>query len=103
MKLICSRRWKKSNICLVILIIILLEFNLFAYYGIARKDRYVTGYKRAGDDPNIIIPEAIKQAILLLIGHYFENREILLERGHIPKTIPFSAEALLYSYKIWSQ
>lgn len=78
-------------------------FPSFVPYPIgAVKIRYVAGYKKEGDDPNIIIPEAIKQAILLLIGHYFENREILLERGHIPKTIPFSAEALLYSYKIWS-
>ena len=46
MKLIYSRRWKKSSLCLVILIIILLELNLFAYYGIARKDRYISGYKK---------------------------------------------------------
>jgi len=78
------------------------SFPSFIPYPIgAVKIRYVAGYKTGGTDPNIIIPEAIKQALLLLIGHYFENREILLERGHIPKTIPFSAEALLYSYKIW--
>lgn len=76
-------------------------FPSFTPYPIgAVRIRYVTGYKAEGD-ANIIIPEAIKQALFLLIGHYFENREILLERGHIPKTIPFSAEALLYSYKIW--
>ena len=46
MKLIYSRIWKKSSLCLVILIIILLEFNLFIYYGIASKDRYVSGYKK---------------------------------------------------------
>ncbi len=77
-------------------------FPSFTPYPIgAVKIRYKAGYEVESDDPNIIIPEAIKQALLLLIGHYFENREILLERGHIPKTIPFSAEALLYSYKIW--
>ena len=46
MKLKSSRIWKKSSLCLVILIIILLEFNLFIYYGIASKDRYVSGYKK---------------------------------------------------------
>jgi len=46
LKLIYSRKWKKSSLCLVILIIILLELNLFAYYGIARKDRYISGYKK---------------------------------------------------------
>jgi len=46
LKLIYSRSWKKSSLCLVILIIILLELNLFAYYGIARKDRYISGYKK---------------------------------------------------------
>jgi predicted transcriptional regulator len=46
LKLIYSRRWRKSYLCLIILIIILLEFNLFVYYGIAKKDRYVSGYKK---------------------------------------------------------
>lgn len=78
-------------------------FPSFTPYPLgAIKIRYVAGYKREGD-PSLIIPDAIKQALLLLIGDYFENRENLLGRGHIPKSIPYGVESLLYGYKIWSK
>ena len=68
----------------------------------AVKIRYVAGHKTTGDDASLIIPEEIKQGLLLLIGNYYEYREDLLARGHIPKTIPFGVRALLEPYKIWS-
>lgn len=61
--------------------------------------RYTAGYKTGGDDASLIIPEDIKQAILLLVADYYEYREDLLSRGHIPKTIPFGVNALLAAYK----
>jgi len=63
--------------------------------------RYTAGYKTTGSDPNLIIPEAIKQGLLLAIGNYYENREDLLAKGHIPKSLPLGVEYLLYQYRVW--
>ncbi len=68
----------------------------------AIKIRYVAGHKTTGDDASLIIPKEIKQGLLLLIADYYEYRGNLLQRGHIPKTVPFGVRALLESYKIWS-
>ncbi len=46
MKQVFSKKWKRSSLCLLILIAILLEFNLFVYFGIAKKERYVSGYEK---------------------------------------------------------
>jgi len=67
----------------------------------AVKIRFTAGYKTSGTDISLIIPEAIKQALLLLIGSFYENREDLLSKGHIPKSLPFGVDALLYPYRIW--
>ena len=67
----------------------------------AIKIRFVAGYKTTGTDASLLIPEAIKQAILLLIGHFYENREEYVIGQTISK-IPLAAEALLYPYRIWS-
>jgi len=68
----------------------------------AVKIRYKAGHKTTGDDANLIIPEEIEQGLLILIANYYEHREDLLSRGHIPKTVPFGVRALLEPYKIWS-
>lgn len=68
----------------------------------AVKIRYTAGYKTSGTEARLIIPEAIKQALLLIIGSYYENREDLLSKGHILKSLPFGAEYLLYQFRIWS-
>lgn len=75
--------------------------NFTPYPKGAVKVRYTAGYRTSGDDPNLIIPKAIKQAMLLIIGDWYENREALLSKGHIPKTIPFGVEALLTPYRIF--
>lgn len=67
----------------------------------AVKVRYVAGYN-SGEGPEFIIPEAIKEAMLLIIGVFYENREDILAKGHIPKTLPLGVDALLYPYRIWS-
>jgi len=53
---------------------------------------YVAGYGDAASD----VPEKVRQAILLLISHWYENREAVSTSGAIPKEIPFSVESLLW-------
>ena len=49
---------------------------------------YVAGWSAVAD-----IPQRYKQAILLLVGHYYENRENVVS-GVIPRTVPFGFESL---------
>ena len=77
-------------------------FPSFTPYPVgAVRIRFVAGYKTDGTDASLIIPDAIKHALLLLIGSFYENREDLLSKGHIPKSLPFGVDALLYPYRIW--
>jgi uncharacterized phiE125 gp8 family phage protein len=64
--------------------------------------RFTAGYKTSGDDADLIIPEELKQAIKLLVANYYEYREDLLTRGHIPKTVPFGVNALLSPYRLFT-
>ena len=50
---------------------------------------YVAGYTSAA-----LVPQRIRQAMLMLIGHWFENRESVLI-GTISKPIEFGVTALL--------
>lgn len=52
--------------------------------------RFVAGY---GDDA-ASVPERVKQAMLLLIGYWFDNREAALT-GSVSKEIEFAVHALL--------
>lgn len=58
--------------------------------------RFVAGY---GSNPGDV-PEPIRQAILLLVGHWFENREAV-NVGSIGIELPFAIEALLFPYRIF--
>jgi uncharacterized phiE125 gp8 family phage protein len=66
----------------------------------AVKIRYIAGYEASLTDASLIIPEPIRQAILLLIGHLYEHREEVSEE--VLKNIPMGIQSLLYPYKIWS-
>lgn len=56
------------------------------------------GYGDAGAS----IPAAIRQAILLLVGDYFANREdTIAERSVTPATMPNGVSTLLSNYRIW--
>jgi uncharacterized phiE125 gp8 family phage protein len=55
--------------------------------------RYHAGYES--------VPPAIKQAILLLVGHWYANRETVVT-GTIVAQMPFAVEALLSTYRVWS-
>jgi len=46
------------------------------------------------------VPQSIKQAVLLLCGHFYENREAVNKKGEF-KELPFSVSALLYPYKVF--
>ncbi len=47
------------------------------------------------------VPLAIKQAILLIVGHWYRNRETVIT-GTIVAEMPFAAQALLSTYRVWS-
>lgn len=53
---------------------------------------FVAGYGDAATD----VPERVRQAMLLLISHWYENREPISTSGAMPKEIPFSVESLLW-------
>lgn len=66
------------------------SWPLFIPYSVNPiKIRYVAGYTTA--------PKAIKQAMLLLIGHWYANREAT---GEAMGQIEFAVKALLSQYKV---
>jgi len=56
--------------------------------------RWICGYGGASD-----VPQSIKQAILLLVGHWFENREAVLV-GPGATVLPMAVESLLAPYRL---
>lgn len=58
---------------------------------------YVAGYGAAGSD----VPSIYRQAILLLAGHWYENREAIIATGAVPKEIPLAVESLLMLDRNW--
>lgn len=56
------------------------------------KIRYTAGYT--------VIPKTIKQAMLLLIGHWYENREATAESRYVKGEIDFAVKALLSQYRV---
>ena len=60
------------------------------------KVRYVAGWANAA-----AVPQAIKQALLLVCGSLYENREdVLVAQGISIGKLPFGVEALLAPYRI---
>lgn len=58
---------------------------------------FTAGYGNAGAD----VPEPIKQAMLFLIAHFYENREAVAS-GTVIREIPLAVESLLATYRVWS-
>ena len=54
--------------------------------------QFVAGYGDAESD----VPETTVQAIRLLVGHWYENREAVSSTGAIPKEVPFGVMSLLW-------
>jgi uncharacterized phiE125 gp8 family phage protein len=61
----------------------------------AVKIRFIAGYGTAED-----VPEPIKQAILLMISHWYEIREPII--FGIPQIVPYSVESLMSQYRLWT-
>lgn len=53
---------------------------------------YVAGYTQ--------IPEPIRTAILLMVGHFYENREAVIV-GQAPTELPLGVDALLFPYRVF--
>lgn len=51
---------------------------------------YVAGYSSVAT-----IPQRYKQAILLLVGHWYENRENVMTSGAVPKSLPLAWESIV--------
>jgi len=58
--------------------------------------QFVTGYGASSTN----VPQDIRNAIMLLVGHYYENREMYLI-GTIGNKIPMSVEFLLNPHRVW--
>lgn len=58
--------------------------------------RFVAGYGSLAGD----IPEAIRQGILLLVGHWYQNRETV-NVGNISSELPFTTEALWFPHRVF--
>lgn len=52
---------------------------------------YVAGYGDGSSD----VPQRWRQAILLTVGHWYENREAVATGGGIPKELPLAVERLI--------
>ena len=57
--------------------------------------KYTVGYGTASTD----VPEGIRQAVLLTIGNFYQNRESVVT-GTIATELPLSSQYLLEQYKI---
>ena len=55
--------------------------------------RFVAGFGAAGSN----VPRMIRQAMLLMIGHWYENRESTREKAILP--IPMGVDSLLWNYR----
>jgi len=63
------------------------------------KVRYVAGYEAESGDYRVNIPETIRQAILLMVGHLYNNREATIPGISLVET-PMGFESLLWPYRI---
>ncbi len=61
---------------------------------------YKAGYADAGSSPNFTstVPDAIKQAMLLLVRHWFDN-PTAVNVGNIVSPMPFAVDALLAPFR----
>lgn len=53
-----------------------------------------------GSDPSLILPERLQQAMLLLIGHWFENRETVTIAATFSE-VPVAMEALIETLRVF--
>lgn len=58
--------------------------------------RFVAGYGSNQGD----VPEPLRQAVLLLVAHWYENREAV-NVGNISSELPFTVAALVFPYRVF--
>jgi uncharacterized phiE125 gp8 family phage protein len=58
--------------------------------------RFVAGY---GSNPGDV-PEPLRQAMLLLIGHWYENREAIIV-GNIVSELPLAVASLVFPFRVF--
>ena len=56
---------------------------------------FVAGY---GDTPGDL-PQRLRQAVLLLVAHWYENREPVVVSGAMPKELPLSVQSLMRHWR----
>jgi len=56
--------------------------------------RFVAGYGAA-----VTVPYLLKQAMLFLVGHYYENREAVTFQTGAPVRVPLAVESILLLYR----
>jgi uncharacterized phiE125 gp8 family phage protein len=62
--------------------------------------RYVAGYTQADDSPSgEVMPKSIRSAILLVLGHLYENRENSTDLNLME--VPLGAQSLLRPYRLF--
>lgn len=52
------------------------------------------------DEDRLLVDDDVRTAMLLLIGHWYTNREAV-NIGNITSSVPLAVEALLQSYRIY--
>jgi len=57
---------------------------------------YTAGYGDAATD----VPAHMRQAIKLLVAHWYENREPVTA-GEVARAVPFALQSLIYLYRIY--
>jgi len=58
--------------------------------------RFISGFGDAAES----VPAAMKQAIKLLVAHWFANREAVSAKSE-PKEVPMGVEALLFPHRVF--
>jgi uncharacterized phiE125 gp8 family phage protein len=56
---------------------------------------FVAGY----GNTSAAVPQRLRQALLLLAAHWYENRELAVLTGAMPKQLPFSVDALMQHWR----
>lgn len=46
------------------------------------------------------VPQQIRQAMFLMLGHWYENREAIVSSGAVPKELPLGVSALLWMRRV---
>lgn len=54
----------------------------------------------ADDEDRLLLNDDVRTAMLLLVGHWYANREAVVS-GNTPAELPLAVEALLQPYRIY--